>query len=348
MTTHNGPAGSPNASAYSIEELPAGPPDPPLGLPDDEIRIGVSSCLLGEAVRFDGNHKRDGFLADALGAYVTFVPVCPEVGVGMGVPRETVRLLDGDDGPRMVAPGSGADWTDRMNAWSATKVAELATQDLCGFVLKKDSPSCGAFRVRLHVPGGMAKRTGQGLFAAALTAALPTLPVEEEGRLNDPALREGFVERVFAYRRLKSLFRPGWTQRELIDFHTEAKLALLAHDPNRYRQMGKLVADGKQIEPDKLRQTYAETFMQTLAVPTTRGRHTNVLHHMSGHFREHLSDAARQDLDDQILEYRRGLVPLIVPLALVRHYVRVHDVTYLARQTYLQPHPRELLLRNGL
>ncbi|GMV38676.1 MAG: hypothetical protein AMXMBFR64_03920 [Myxococcales bacterium] len=313
----------------------------------EALRIGVSACLLGEAVRFDGNHKRDGFLMEALGPHVTFVPVCPEVGVGMGVPRETVRLQRGEGGARMVAPGSGTDWTDPMRAWAAAKVTELAAADLCGFVLKKDSPSCGAFRVKVY-GGPMAERSGVGLFAAALMDAMPLLPVEEEGRLNDPVLREWFVERIFAYRRLRRLFRPGWALGDLVAFHTDEKLALLAHDPTRYRALGRIVAGGKAIPPDALRDAYADTFMRTLAVQPTRGRHTNVLHHMAGHLREHLPDAARRDLDARILEYRHGTLPLIVPLSLISHYVRVHDVRTLASQTYLQPHPEELMLRHGL
>lgn len=312
-----------------------------------ELRVGVSGCLLGEAVRFDGNHKRDGFLVDALGPHVTFVSVCPEVGVGMGVPRETVRLVAGDSGPRMVAPGSGADWTDRMEAWAAARVAELAEMDLCGFVLKKDSPSCGLERVRVY-DGAGAQRTGRGLFAAALARAMPLLPLEEEGRLNDPALRESFVERIFAYRRLKSLFAGAWTVGELVEHHTSEKLALLAHHPESYRELGRLVAGAKALPRDEVSERYGAQFMGALARPATRGRHTNVLQHMAGYFREALGDAARRDLDAQILEYRAGLVPLVVPLALVRHYVRVHEVAWLARQTYLQPHPKELLLRNGL
>lgn len=333
-----------------IDVAPAGAAvaSPALPSPADELRIGVSGCLLGEQVRFDGNHKRDGFLNDALGPYVTFVSVCPEVGVGMGVPRETVRLVAGEGGARMVAPSSGADWTDRMRAWSEAKALELGTLDLSGLVLKKDSPSCGVHRVKVYDGNGMAERSGRGLFADAVVRALPLLPVEEEGRLHDPVLRESFVERIFAYRRLAALFAGDWTVGDLVEHHTNEKLALLAHSPDAYRELGRLVARGKALDRGELRERYGRGTMEALARLTTRGRHTNVLQHMAGYFREHLSAAARQDLDAQIQEYRVGLVPLVVPLALVRHYVRVFDVAWLARQTYLQPHPRELLLRNGL
>ena len=216
----------------------------PLSQPGEPIRIGISSCLLGQKVRFDGGHKRDSFLTDTLGRYVEWVPVCPEVEVGMGTPRETVHLVrdvprssrTGEGVPvRMVAPGSGVDWTDRMVAYAQARVAKLAALDLSGYVLKKDSPSCGMERVKVHAPGAMPERSGTGLYAAALRARMPTLPIEEEGRLCEPRLRENFVERVFAYRRLRTLFAGRWSVGQLVRFHTAHKLILLAHATGRVR-----------------------------------------------------------------------------------------------------------------
>jgi len=314
---------------------------------DDEIRIGVSACLVGEAVRYDGGHKRDAFLTDTLARFVRFVPVCPEVEVGLGIPRETLRLeRDGRRGTRLVATKSGADHTSRMHRFAASRVAKLRDADLCGFVLKKDSPSCGLERVRRYDHNGVPAREGRGLFAAALVERLPLLPVEEEGRLRDPALRENFLERVFAYRRLRSAFRPRWTIGDLVRFHTAEKLLLLAHDPAGYRDLGRLVAGAKRTDRRDLRDRYATGFMQAMASKATKGRHANVLQHMAGYFRETLSAEDRRELEERVEEFRRGLIPLIVPITLFRHHVRREGVAYLAGQTYLEPHPKELMLRN--
>ena len=335
------------------------------------IRIGISACLLGQEVRFDGGHKRDPFLTDTLGAQVEWVAVCPEVEMGLGTPRETLRLVRSSDarssdarsndarsgdarlgdasGPfRMVTTRTAIDHTEGMNRWSVRRLEELARDepDLCGYVLKKDSPSCGMERVKTYSAAGMPERTGRGLYAAALMRRFPTLPVEEEGRLNDPRLRENFIERVFAYRRLKDLFQPGWTLGALVKFHTAHKMALLAHSTRRYNDLGRLVAKGSGISKRELRAEYETAFMSTLQIVSTPRRHTNVLTHMMGHLKKQLDAGSKQELLQSIEEYRTGLVPLVVPLTLLRHYVRRHDVAYLAGQTYLEPHPRELMLRN--
>ena len=311
-----------------------------------EIRIGVSSCLLGQKVRFDGGHKRDAFVQDSLGRFVTFVPVCPEVEVGMGTPRETVRLVRLGEEVHMVAPRSGRDWTREMEAWAGRRVAELAGEDLSGYVLKKDSPTCGMERVRVYGAKGMAQKAGRGLFAEALLARYPLLPVEEEGRLNDPPLRENFIERVFAYRRQRNFFTGRWTVGDLVRFHTAEKLLLLAHEPAGYQALGRLVAGAKQTPRAELAERYAAGFMKALAKPATKGRHANVLQHMAGYFRDLLAAEDRRELQDAISDYRRGLVPLVVPVTLVRHHVRRHAVAYLAGQSHLEPHPKELMLRN--
>jgi uncharacterized protein YbgA (DUF1722 family) len=248
----------------------------------------------------------------------------------------------------MVTTRTAIDHTEGMNRWAARRLEELARDepDLCGYVLKKDSPSCGMERVKTYSDAGMPERNGRGLFAAALMRRFPTLPVEEEGRLNDPRLRENFIERVFAYRRLKDLFQPGWSLGALVKFHTAHKMALLAHSTTRYNDLGRLVAQASGIAKRELRAEYEPAFMATLQIVSTPRRHTNVLTHMMGHLKKQLDAASKQELLQSIEEYRTGLVPLVVPLTLLRHYVRLHDVAYLAGQTYLEPHPRELMLRN--
>jgi uncharacterized protein YbgA (DUF1722 family)/uncharacterized protein YbbK (DUF523 family) len=313
---------------------------------NDDIRIGISSCLLGEKVRFDGGHKRASFLTDILGPFVQYVPVCPEVDIGLGIPREAIRLVERDGTVRLVGTKSERDHTGPMQRYARGKVKELAALDLSGYVLKKDSPSCGMERVRLYGEGGHATRSGVGMFAAALMQALPDLPVEEEGRLNDSRLRENFVERVFAYRRVRGLFSQRWRQGDLVRFHTAEKLLLLAHDPSTYRTLGKLVAAGREQPRAQLVETYRSTFMQGMRKLATVRKQVNVLQHIQGYFKRCASEGDRRELEALITDFRRGLVPLIVPITLVRHLVRRYDVAYLQGQTYLEPHPKELMLRN--
>jgi uncharacterized protein YbgA (DUF1722 family)/uncharacterized protein YbbK (DUF523 family) len=310
-------------------------------------RIGISACLLGDEVRFDGGHKRDPFLTDVLAPHVEWVRVCPEVEVGMGTPRETLRLTRlGDGAVRMVTTRTGIDHTDSMVRWSRRRLQELDREDLSGYVLKKDSPSCGMERVKVFTAGGMPGKNGRGLFADVLLQRFPNLPVEEEGRLSDPRLRENFIERVFAYQRMRQFFSGRWTVGGLVAFHTSHKMALLSHSTSRYQQLGQLVAAAVQLSRDALRAQYETEFMATMAIVATARRHTNVLMHMAGHLKKLIDAASKAELTGCIDEYRRGLVPLVVPLTLVRHYVRIHEVKYLAGQTYLEPHPRELMLRN--
>lgn len=310
-------------------------------------RIGISSCLLGEEVRFDGGHKRDQFLTDVLAPHVEWVQVCPEVEVGMGTPRETLRLVRTGEGPvRMVTTRSGTDHTESMRQWSEGRVEQLSAEDLSGYVLKKDSPSCGMERVKVFSDTGMPQRSGRGLFAEVLLTRLPNLPIEEEGRLSDPHLRENFIERVFAYRRLRQFFAGQWTTGALIAFHTAHKMSLLSHSTVAYNRLGRFVASASSMSRDRLREEYEHDFMQTMASVATTKRHTNVLMHMAGHLKNRLDASSKAELGSCIEEYRRGLVPLVVPLTLFRHYVRLHNITYLAGQTYLEPHPRELMLRN--
>ena len=310
------------------------------------IRIGISACLLGEAVRFDGGHKRDPFLTGTFGRFVDWVPVCPEVECGLGTPRESMRLVRTEDGIRLLTVRTSVDLTPRMEAFARARVAQLASEELCGYVLKKDSPSCGLERVRLYDPHGSPTRTGQGLFAAALVERFPDLPIEEEGRLSDPRLRENFVERVFGYWRLRRLFTSRWTVGTLVRFHTAHKLILMAHSPKAYRELGRLVAGARAMPRLQLERRYTEVFMAALATQAGPARHTNVLQHMAGYFRRRLDVKSREELSAAIEDYRRGLVPLIVPITLMRHHVRCHADPYLTAQIYLDPHPKELMLRN--
>jgi uncharacterized protein YbgA (DUF1722 family)/uncharacterized protein YbbK (DUF523 family) len=310
------------------------------------IRIGISACLLGQQVRFDGGHKRDAFLTDTFGRFVEWVPVCPEVECGFGTPREAMRLVRVEGNVRLLTVKTVVDLTDRMERYSRSRASALSREDLSGYVLKKDSPSCGLERVKVYGEQGAPSRAGRGLFAAALVEAFPHLPVEEEGRLADPRLRDNFVERVFAYWRLRGLFDGRWTVGDLVRFHTAHKLLLLAHSSEAYQRLGRLVAGARTVSRRDLERRYLEGFMQALAQLATARRHTNVLQHMAGYFKDRLDAASKRELADTIEEYRRGLVPLIVPLTLVRHHVRALDVSYLAGQIYLDPHPKELMLRN--
>ena len=315
-------------------------------LQPDEIRIGISACLLGEEVRFDGSHKRDGFIVSTLGDFFTWVPVCPEVEVGMGVPRESLRLVRQDGEVRMVAPKSGTDHTESMNEYATQRSAELEQADLSGFLLKRASPSCGMERVRVYTDAGMPEKNGRGLFARALMERFPLLPVEEEGRLHDPRLRENFLDRVFGYHRIQGLFRSRWTGGDLVRFHTQEKYLLLSHDARGYEALGRLVARQKSASRNELENAYREGYMRTLSVPATRKKHVNVLQHMAGYFKKRLDDQERRAVHSSIEDYHGGLVPLVVPITLIKHYVSLRDVEYLKGQHYLAPHPRELLVRN--
>jgi uncharacterized protein YbgA (DUF1722 family)/uncharacterized protein YbbK (DUF523 family) len=318
----------------------------PWGDPDEEIRVGISTCLLGEEVRFDGGHKRDSFLVDTLGKFVRFVPSCPEVAIGMGTPREAIRLIRLESRVHLRGVRSATDHTDAMEEYARRRVGELEAMDLCGYVLKRASPSCGMERVREYDADGHATRTGTGIFARILMEELPLLPMEEEGRLNDDRLRENFIERIFAYRRLRNLFRPGWSVGDLVRFHTAEKLQLLAHDPEAYRDLGRRVAEAAKADPENLARDYGARFMEGYARHTSVGRNMNVLQHMFGYLREHLSPAERDGVLATLSDFESGCVPLVVPVTLIRHYVRVHGIGYLEGQRYLQPHPKELLLRN--
>jgi uncharacterized protein YbgA (DUF1722 family)/uncharacterized protein YbbK (DUF523 family) len=316
-------------------------------VPEAPIRIGISQCLLGEPVRYDGGHKRDRFLTDLFGPHVEYHPVCPEVEMGMGIPREAVRLEGDPESPRMVGVRSGEEHGAAMRRFSRQRVRELGDLDLCGYVLKKGSPSCGMERVKLYPEGGGAPSTkGVGLFARELMKRYPLLPVEEEGRLHDPVLRENFIERVFAYRRWKDFLAERYSVGRLVTFHTAHKFLILSHSPGHYTELGRLVARAKALGAGEARAAYGQRFMEAVARRTTVRKHTNVLQHMTGFLKKDLDEDSRRELGDIVEDYRVGIIPLIVPVTLIRHHARRVKQPYLLNQVYLEPHPKELMLRN--
>jgi uncharacterized protein YbgA (DUF1722 family)/uncharacterized protein YbbK (DUF523 family) len=288
---------------------------------NNRIKVGISSCLLGDKVRWDAGHKRDRYITDILGAYFSFIPVCPETEVGMGVPRESVRLVGDISSPRMVGNKTGEDWTGRMREYLRKRIKQLERYNFSGYILKKDSPSCGMERVRVYQKSGIPLKQGRGLFGGALVDHFPHLPIEEEGRLNDPALRENFIVRVFAYSRLQELFKGKFSRNKIVRFHTVHKYLLLAHSPKHYKILGQLVAQIKRYKPVNFKEKYMETFMQALSVKSTARKNVNVLQHIMGFLNPHLMPQARADIFKVIENYRAGLVPLIVPLTLIQHYI---------------------------
>jgi uncharacterized protein YbgA (DUF1722 family)/uncharacterized protein YbbK (DUF523 family) len=313
---------------------------------DRPIRVGISSCLLGNEVRFDGGHKRDRYLTDTLGQFFQWVPVCPEVEMGLGTPRETLRLVGDPTAPRLVFGKTRGDQTDGMQTWSKARLEQLATMGLCGYILKSDSPSCGMERVRVYGESGMPSKNGVGIYARALMERLPLLPVEEKGRLHALPLRENFVERVFCYRRWRDLVAGGLTRGKLVAFHTAHKLLLMAHSPKHYTDMGRLVAAAKAQTPRALESRYGELFMAALNIKATAKKHVNVLQHILGYFKRDLDAKDKAELLAVIGDYHKNLVPLVVPLTLLKHHLGRIPVPYIQDQVYLYPHPKELMLRN--
>ncbi len=310
------------------------------------IRILISSCLLGEKVRYDGGHKREGYLVETLGRFVTWVPVCPEVDCGMPTPREAMRLVGNPSAPRLVTSQGGVDHTEKMLTFARRKLKELEALDLCGYICKKDSPSSGMERVKVYGGSGVPAKVGAGIFTKAFMDRFPLIPVEEEGRLNDPVLREMFIGRVFTLRRFRDLLAREKTRGGLVSFHTDHKLLLFAHDRKRYTEMGRLVAAAKEYSPAVLFDRYQRLLMEALSARPTVKKSADVLLHMMGHFKKVLTKDEKQELLEVITRYRKHLVPLVVPVTLIAHYVRKYRISYLERQVFLNPHPVELMLRN--
>ncbi|MFZ7125879.1 MAG: YbgA family protein [Desulfobacterales bacterium] len=313
---------------------------------ETKIRIGISSCLLGNPVRWDGGHKRDRYLTDTLGQYVEWVPVCPEVEVGFGTPRETLRLVGDPDAPRLVTTKTGIDHTDRMTSWAAGRLKELEAEGLCGFIFKSDSPSSGMIRVKVYGKGGVPQKKGVGVFARAFMEHCPLIPVEDDGRLNDPGIRENFIDQVFTLKRWRESRSRKSCVGNVVDFHSRNKLLFMAHSPELLRRMGKIAAAGKQMDCGALYREYEQLMIKALQLKPTVKKHTNALQHMMGYFKTDLTGDEKRELLEVITAYRKELTPLIVPVTLINHYVRKYDQPYLKSQTYLNPHPLELKLRN--
>ena len=287
------------------------------------LRLGISRCLLGEEVRFDGGHKRDRFLTEVLSRYMEWIPVCPEVEAGLGIPREAMRLVGDPQHPRLVTITSGRDHTGALKTMTTNRIEELKNLDLSGYVFKKGSPSCGIERVRIYNEHGGPGRNGVGLFARAFIAQFPLIPVEEEGRLCDPTLRENFIERIFCYRRWQDLVQSGVTRQALVQFPTIHKYVLLAHHPQQCDVLGRLIDQACQYRPKEFAHRYGERFMRILAMKATVRKHVNVLQHILGYFKERLGASEKAELLGVISDYHHGLTPLVVPLTLIKHYVRV-------------------------
>ncbi len=312
----------------------------------EKIKLGISTCLLGENVRYDGGHKLDRFLTDTLRQYVVYVPVCPEVECGLGVPRESMHLEGNPDSPRLVTIRTKQDMTDCMVQWAQKRVVQLEKKDLCGFIFKSDSPSSGMDRIRVYNEKGIPIKKGVGIFARIFMDHFSLLPVEDEGRLHDPELRENFIERIFTLKRWREVLGKKESRGNVVDFHTKHKLLILSHSPKHYQMMGKLVAQAKKLPLKELYRKYQTLLMESLGLKTTPKKNTNVLQHMMGYFKEQLSSDEKQELLKVIDHYRKGYIPLVVPITLVNHYVRKYDQPYLKQQVYLNPHLLELQLRN--
>ncbi|OOC15193.1 hypothetical protein BM451_02370 [Dickeya dadantii] len=315
----------------------------------DLIPVGISACLLGNPVRFDGGHKRLAFAVEQLAPYFHFEPVCPEMAIGLPVPRPALRLVKSDEGClRLLASnGSGLDVTDQMAAFSAEKAAQLA--HLCGYIVCAKSPSCGMERVKIYDAGQQnARKSGVGLFTQQVRETLPWLPVEEDGSLHDPALRENFIARVYALHEFNQLWKKGLSRGALMGFHSRYKLLLLAHSQPEYRELGPFVAAMDQWDSlEAFAEQYRLRLMRLLSHPASRRNHTNVLMHVQGYFRRQLTAGQRQELTQLIDRYRQGMQPLLAPLTLLRHYMTEYPDAWLAQQRYFDPYPEALRLRYG-
>jgi len=315
----------------------------------EKIRVGISQCLLGENVRYDGQHKQDPYITGVLGQWFEFVPVCPEVECGMGVPRKRIQLEGRVEAPRMVTIETRNDLTTLMQAWCSRRMPELEGEALCGFIFKRKSPSCGVERVKVYSAENEApENKGTGLFAAAFMHHFPELPVAEEDWLHDPGLRENFIERVLALKRWRELIADGSGASGLVKFHAHYKYLLMAHSVPLYRELGRITADLKNRPIEQIQADYYERLMKALALRTTVKKQVNVLQHMAGYFKKQLNADEKRELHEVVERYHEGHVPLIVPIAILNHYVEKYDERYLKNQYYLNPHPMELHLRNHL
>ena len=311
-----------------------------------KIRLGVSACLLGQNVRYNGGHTRDPYIIQTLGPFAEYLPVCPEVECGMPVPREAMRLVGDVENPSLMTIKTGKDMTGQMKTWAKKRLDEIEKEALCGFIFKSKSPSSGLFRARVYNEKGMPAQNGTGIWAGMFRDRFPLLPLEEEGRLHDPVLRENFIERIFVFKRWRDMLEAGETPGHLVDFHTRHKLLLMAHSPKHYREMGKIVAGaGKQTMEQRFAR-YGESLAKVMALKSTVAKNINVLQHIMGYFKKNISPDEKQELLSVFDRYKNRQTPLIVPITLLNHYVRKYKQPYLASQVYLRPHPSEMGLRN--
>ncbi len=309
--------------------------------------VGISSCLLGEKVRFDGGHKQNSYILKTLSQYFTFQPFCPEVDIGLGVPRETIHLIRENDLIRCVGTKSSElDVTQALKDSASQQSSHH--QALSGYILKRDSPSCGMERVRVY-HNGMPQRNGSGIFAQQMMQNHPNLPVEEEGRLGDPVLRENFIQRVFIFYRWKKLTESEISWQLLNRFHAQHKYILMSHNQEQARTLGRELAEANtKMSAEEFIPQYGADLMVLLKQPATRKNHTNVLQHIQGYLKSHLDKDDKQELTESIENYRLGLLPLIVPITLLKHYFRKYPNDYMVNSYYLSPHPSELMLLNHI
>ncbi|SDY49629.1 YbgA family protein [Tindallia californiensis] len=311
-----------------------------------KINVGVSTCLLGESVRYDGGHKLDRYVRDVLGEYFEYYPVCPEQESGMPTPREAMRLVGDEENHRLLTNKTGVDKTPMMKSYIDKKLPMLEKKELHGFIFKKDSPSSGLYRVKIYHENGNPIGKGSGMFAAAYKKAFPNIPAEEDGRLNDPHLRENFIVRVFAHHRWKEFLKKDPSVGELVEYHTREKMLMMAHSVEHYKTLGKITALGSTIPKEELFAKFEKEYLEGLTFHATVKKNTNVLHHILGYFKKELSPWEKQEVLELVERYHRREVPLVVPLTLLNHFIRKYEKEYLIKQRYLNPHPSELMLRN--
>ncbi len=309
-----------------------------------KIKVGISACLLGQEVRFDGSHKRDRFITDKLSHYFEFMAYCPEVAIGMGVPRPTIHLKQSGDNIKVVGVHKAIDVTSELRDYSINTCKKLST--LCGYILKSKSPTCGMERVKIYHDNGQSTKNGVGIFAEQLKHQHPYLPLEEEGRLNDPVLRENFIIRVYALNRWNELMSDGVESKKLIVFHTQHKLLLMSHHPVKYRELGKLLSNLKTDDINKVAKNYIFEFMHVLKYKATPVKHMNTLLHCMGYLKKLLVASDKKEMVELLNQYRNNEVPLVAPMTLIQHHFRKNPNDYMANQVYFEPYPKELGLRN--
>ena len=320
--------------------------------PSAKIPVGISACLMGQPVRFNGGHKQSKFCKDTLSEYFDFQSVCPEVGIGMSTPRQAIRLVSANSQDETVrAVGSDdatLDVTDALQDYAQQQAAKLS--DLCGFIFMQKSPSCGLFGVKRYLPNGYSEGSTQGIFAGIFAKQNPLIPVEEAGRLNDAALRENFMTRVFAYSEWKKFAQTECYAAGLIQFHSRYKYLVMAHNPEKYREIGRLLANLKGVNLKHVADQYIALLMDALRKPASRKLHSNTLMHLQGYLKRLINSQDKQELSQCIDHYRQGVVPLVVPMTLLKHHFSHHQdsLSYIQGQAYLDPHPYQLGLRNSI